>query len=187
MFLSLFLSLFVCVDRRWTVEEHARFLEGIMRFGKDWKRVHTLVKTRSLTQLRTHAQKVFRKSGLLKIGVGRDVEEEIRVAEFQNAQDRENGVDGGGWVGAGAGAVAGFESAQQWQESGGGRGDGGGAYEQKERDEDDEDGDGDGGEGEEDKDEEDEEDDERPRQRCRLGDDSNTAGEHTAGTAAADA
>jgi SHAQKYF class myb-like DNA-binding protein len=46
---------------RWTAEEHKLFLEGIKRFGKDWRKMQPLIKTRSLIQIRTHAQKVFKK------------------------------------------------------------------------------------------------------------------------------
>eukprot|EP01031_Cornospumella_fuschlensis_P024402 gene24402-29499_t len=49
---------------RWTAEEHSKFLEGVMRYGKDWKKMQPLIKTRSLVQIRTHAQKVFKKIGL---------------------------------------------------------------------------------------------------------------------------
>ncbi|KAJ1394051.1 hypothetical protein B484DRAFT_408003, partial [Ochromonadaceae sp. CCMP2298] len=51
---------------RWTPEEHRLFLEGIMLYGKDWKRMQPLVKSRTLVQIRTHAQKVFKKIGLGK-------------------------------------------------------------------------------------------------------------------------
>jgi SHAQKYF class myb-like DNA-binding protein len=53
--------------RRWTPDEHRLFLEGIMLYGKDWKKMQPLIKTRSLVQIRTHAQKVFKKIGLKKI------------------------------------------------------------------------------------------------------------------------
>eukprot|EP01038_Epipyxis_sp_PR26KG_P004877 gene4877-6833_t len=52
---------------RWTSEEHRLFLEGIMLYGKDWKKMQPLIKTRTLVQIRTHAQKVFKKIGLKKI------------------------------------------------------------------------------------------------------------------------
>ncbi|CAE7835938.1 RVE1, partial [Symbiodinium microadriaticum] len=55
---------------RWTPDEHRLFLEGIMLYGKDWKKMQPLIKTRSLVQIRTHAQKVFKKIGLKKIGAG---------------------------------------------------------------------------------------------------------------------
>ena len=46
---------------RWTPEEHRLFLEGVMLYGKDWKKMQPLIRTRSLVQIRTHAQKVFKK------------------------------------------------------------------------------------------------------------------------------
>lgn len=49
---------------RWTQEEHRLFLEGIKAYGKDWKKMQPLIKTRSLVQIRTHAQKVFKKLGV---------------------------------------------------------------------------------------------------------------------------
>mmetsp|Transcript_21908 Transcript_21908/g.31922 ORF Transcript_21908/g.31922 Transcript_21908/m.31922 type:complete len:259 (+) Transcript_21908:71-847(+) len=52
---------------RWTPDEHRLFLEGIMLYGKDWKKMQPLIKTRSLVQIRTHAQKVFKKIGLKKL------------------------------------------------------------------------------------------------------------------------
>lgn len=56
---------------RWTPEEHRLFLEGIMLYGKDWKKMQPLIKTRTLVQIRTHAQKVFKKIGLKKINGGK--------------------------------------------------------------------------------------------------------------------
>ena len=37
---------------RWTAEEHRLFLDGIVKFGKDWKKMQPLIKTRSLIQIR---------------------------------------------------------------------------------------------------------------------------------------
>lgn len=44
---------------RWTEEEHQKFLEGILQFGNEWKRVQKIIQTRSSTQARSHAQKFF--------------------------------------------------------------------------------------------------------------------------------
>ena len=46
---------------RWTREEHDAFLTGIRMYGKEWKKVAAKVKTRTVVQTRTHAQKYFQK------------------------------------------------------------------------------------------------------------------------------
>lgn len=46
---------------RWTAEEHRLFVEAITQFGREWDKVQTVVKTRSLAQIRSHAQKYFLK------------------------------------------------------------------------------------------------------------------------------
>ncbi len=46
---------------RWTEEEHKKFLEGILEYGNEWKKVQKVIKTRSSTQARSHAQKFFLK------------------------------------------------------------------------------------------------------------------------------
>eukprot|EP00826_Nyctotherus_ovalis_P066299 TRINITY_DN9788_c0_g2_i3.p1 TRINITY_DN9788_c0_g2~~TRINITY_DN9788_c0_g2_i3.p1 ORF type:complete len:291 (+),score=39.87 TRINITY_DN9788_c0_g2_i3:283-1155(+) len=47
---------------RWTKEEKLRFIEAIEKYGKNWKKVGAYVGTRSATQIRSHAQKVFPKN-----------------------------------------------------------------------------------------------------------------------------
>ncbi|CAM9743900.1 unnamed protein product [Ectocarpus fasciculatus] len=42
---------------RWTSQEHADFLEGLEKYGKDWKAIADVVKTRTTVQTRTHHQK----------------------------------------------------------------------------------------------------------------------------------
>jgi SHAQKYF class myb-like DNA-binding protein len=46
---------------RWTKEEHELFLRALERYGKEWKKVAAMVKTRTVVQTRTHAQKYFQK------------------------------------------------------------------------------------------------------------------------------
>ena len=46
---------------RWTEEEHKKFLKGIIEYGNNWKMVAKLIKTRSSSQARSHAQKYFLK------------------------------------------------------------------------------------------------------------------------------
>lgn len=44
---------------RWTLDEHEKFLNGLTLYGKDWRAISKLIATRSITQVRTHAQKYF--------------------------------------------------------------------------------------------------------------------------------
>jgi SHAQKYF class myb-like DNA-binding protein len=44
---------------RWTKEEHQRFIDGIRKFGKNWKQVEDYIGTRTGAQIRSHAQKFF--------------------------------------------------------------------------------------------------------------------------------
>jgi SHAQKYF class myb-like DNA-binding protein len=46
---------------RWTKREHELFLEGLKLYGKSWKKISNLVVTRTLVQIRTHAQKYLQK------------------------------------------------------------------------------------------------------------------------------
>ena len=46
---------------RWTREEHHMFLKGLELHGKGWKKIANLIKTRTVVQIRTHAQKYFLK------------------------------------------------------------------------------------------------------------------------------
>lgn len=46
---------------RWTRQEHELFLDALKRHGKEWKKVASMVKTRTVVQTRTHAQKYFQK------------------------------------------------------------------------------------------------------------------------------
>ena len=46
---------------RWTKEEHEAFMAALQLYGKEWKKVAAKVKTRTIVQTRTHAQKYFQK------------------------------------------------------------------------------------------------------------------------------
>lgn len=46
---------------RWTAEEHRLFLQGLELHGKGWKKIASLIKSRTVVQIRTHAQKYFQK------------------------------------------------------------------------------------------------------------------------------
>ena len=46
---------------RWTDEEHIKFINGMLEYGNEWKLVQKIIKTRTSTQARSHAQKFFLK------------------------------------------------------------------------------------------------------------------------------
>ena len=46
---------------RWSKEEHNKFIEGIIKFGNDWKKIQKYIPSRTNTQARSHAQKFLMK------------------------------------------------------------------------------------------------------------------------------
>lgn len=46
---------------RWNAAEHRMFLKGLRLHGREWKKVATMIRTRSSAQIRSHAQKYFAK------------------------------------------------------------------------------------------------------------------------------
>jgi SHAQKYF class myb-like DNA-binding protein len=58
---------------RWTKEEHEAFLSALKLYGKEWKKVAAKVKTRTVVQTRTHAQKYFQKLAKSTDGSGDEV------------------------------------------------------------------------------------------------------------------
>ena len=53
---------------RWTRVEHRKFLEGLKTHGRNWKKISEIIKTRSSTQVRSHAQKHFIREATLSQG-----------------------------------------------------------------------------------------------------------------------
>ena len=49
------------ITGRWKFKEHMLFLEGLDKYGVNWKKICPLIKTRTSNQIRSHAQKFFLK------------------------------------------------------------------------------------------------------------------------------
>ena len=49
------------ISGRWKFKEHIQFLEGLDKYGVNWKKIRSLIKTRTPGQIRSHAQKFFMK------------------------------------------------------------------------------------------------------------------------------
>ena len=51
---------------KWSEDEHDKFLEGLVLYGIKWKNFNKLIKSRTLNQIRSHAQKFYLKMKLCK-------------------------------------------------------------------------------------------------------------------------
>lgn len=87
---------------RWTKSEHEIFIEGLKRHGREWKLIAAMIKTRTVVQIRTHAQKYFQKvqkkqNAQLKQDAQVAGEGTVSVAKTskpKRAPKRKNSVDG---------------------------------------------------------------------------------------------
>lgn len=86
---------------RWTTQEHDRFLEGLRKFGKDWRNIAMHIGTRNYVQTRTHAQKYFKKVAKVKRGMGEEIPVELMSTanngkkwDFAEGKEGEGDVEG---------------------------------------------------------------------------------------------
>lgn len=90
---------------RWTDEEHSAFEDGLRQYGTNWRAVQRLIPSRTLVQIRTHAQKYFLKHGISPSAAS------SALGGILGEGDGEEGGGGGGrggvgWWGRGDGRAA---------------------------------------------------------------------------------
>ena len=89
---------------RWEHKEHLRFLGGCLQFGNNWKKVETYVKTRTSTQIRSHAQKYLNKLQKKYFNNGSfsfsnlNNSKNIESASVENTNDEINNENIGGMI-----------------------------------------------------------------------------------------
>ena len=67
---------------RWIKEEHISFIKGCLLYGNDWKKIEKYVKTRTSTQIRSHAQKF-----LIKLKKKYDIYDENKQLNYFDNND----------------------------------------------------------------------------------------------------
>ena len=48
-------------EGRWTEEEKDNFIKGLILYNTNWKKINTLIQSRTDTQIRSHAQKFYQR------------------------------------------------------------------------------------------------------------------------------
>ncbi len=89
---------------RWTRKEHELFLDALKKYGKEWKKVASAVKTRTVVQTRTHAQKYFQKVHKSGFGGGYSDDDAFDSSTGTGGSGHSAGrASGGGGSGSGSG------------------------------------------------------------------------------------
>jgi SHAQKYF class myb-like DNA-binding protein len=74
---------------RWTKAEHEAFLSALQTYGKEWKKVAAKVKTRTVVQTRTHAQKYFQKLQKAIESTGKDDVTQVHMGIDSGVLDKQ--------------------------------------------------------------------------------------------------
>ena len=74
------------------------FLEGLKKYGKRWKLISDYIRTRSVVQIRSHAQKFFKRQlkddQPVEIGTGEDLDLDFEEASKEESDSGEEGTEG---------------------------------------------------------------------------------------------
>jgi SHAQKYF class myb-like DNA-binding protein len=65
---------------QWNEEEKSAFIAGLQKHGRNWKMISAMVKTRSYSQIRSHAQQVDKKAAKKRVQAEKAALSQVRNA-----------------------------------------------------------------------------------------------------------
>ena len=74
---------------RWSYDEQIKFIDALSKYGTNWKQINKVISTRSLPQIRSHAQKFFNR---LKLCKNEELGIDFTKNEIKNIKDMINHI-----------------------------------------------------------------------------------------------
>ena len=74
---------------RWSYDEQIKFIDALSKYGTNWKQINKVISTRSLPQIRSHAQKFFNR---LKLCKNEELGIDFTKNEIKNIKDMINQI-----------------------------------------------------------------------------------------------
>ena len=74
---------------RWSYDEQIKFIDALSKYGTNWKQINKVINTRSLPQIRSHAQKFFNR---LKLCKNEELGIDFTKNEIKNIKDMINHI-----------------------------------------------------------------------------------------------
>lgn len=72
---------------QWKKMEHDRFMKALAKYGQDWHRVSKYIKTRSIAQVKSHAQKFFKAMSKKDIDCLTAKDNDYALSEIEKEQE----------------------------------------------------------------------------------------------------
>ena len=74
---------------RWSYDEQIKFIDSLSKYGTNWKQINKVISTRSLPQIRSHAQKFYQR---LKLCKNEELGIDFTKDEIKNIKDMINHI-----------------------------------------------------------------------------------------------